>query len=39
MKKRMDDLYNEIIKQTNRITNEQNNELLEIIHLFYDEYN
>ena len=39
IKKRMDDLYNEIIKQTNRITNEQNNELLEIIHLFYDEYN
>jgi hypothetical protein len=39
MKKRMDDLYNEIIKQTNRITNEQNNELLEIIYLFYDEYN
>ena len=39
MKKRMDDLYNEIMKQINRITNEQNNELLEIIHLFYDKYN
>jgi hypothetical protein len=37
MKKRMGDLYTEIIKQTTRITNEQNNELLEIIYLFYDK--
>jgi hypothetical protein len=39
MKKRMDDLYNEIIRQTNRIENELNTDLLEIFYLFYDKIN
>lgn len=39
MKKRMNDLYDEIIIQTERILNDTNNQLLEIIYLFYDGYN
>ena len=39
MKKRMADLYNEIINQTNRILQDKNNELLEIVYLFYDGFN
>ena len=34
----MENLSNEIIKQSNRILNEENNELLEIVYLFYDGY-
>ena len=33
---RLDKLYEEIEKQTIRITNEDNNELMEIVYLFYD---
>lgn len=39
MKKRMDDLGYMIEYQTNRIMNDDNNELLEVIYLFYDNYN
>ena len=38
MKRRMKYLEKEIIKQTDRISNEENNELLEIVYLFYDNY-
>lgn len=38
MKKRMDDLSEEIDKQISRINNDENEELLEIIYLFYDGY-
>ena len=38
MKRRMEYLEKEIINQTKRISNEENNELLEIIYLFYDDY-
>lgn len=38
MKKRMDDLSEEIDKQIERINNDENEELLEIIYLFYDGY-
>lgn len=38
MKKRMEYLSNEIIKQTNRILEEKNKELLEIEYLFYDKF-
>lgn len=38
MKKRMDDLREEIDKQISRINNDENRELLEIIYLFYDGY-
>jgi hypothetical protein len=34
----MEYLEKEIINQTERISNEENNELLEIIYLFYDDY-
>jgi hypothetical protein len=37
IKKRMISLSNEIITQIDRITNDENIELLEIIYLFYDE--
>ena len=39
MKKRMVNLYDEIINQTNRILQDKNNELLEIVSLFYDGFN
>ena len=39
MKKRMTNLYDEIINQTNRILLDKNNELLEIVTLFYDGFN
>jgi hypothetical protein len=39
MKKRMETLHNEIVKQINRILQEDNKELLEIIYLFYDNFN
>ena len=39
MKKRMTNLYDEIINQTNRILQDKNNELLEIFTLFYDGFN
>ena len=35
----MADLYDEIINQTNRILQDKNNELLEIVSLFYDGFN
>ena len=35
----MEDLHNEIVKQTNRILQEDNKELLEIIYLFYHDFN
>jgi hypothetical protein len=38
MKKRMDDLSEEIDKQIIRINNDENEELLELIYLFYDGY-
>jgi len=38
MKKRMEDLEEEIIEQIDRINSEENEELLEIIYLFYDGY-
>lgn len=38
IKKRMDDLGEEIDKQINRIYNDENEELLELIYLFYDGY-
>jgi hypothetical protein len=37
MKKRMTDLSNEIVTQIDRITNDENIDLLEIIYLFYDK--
>ena len=39
MKRRMSYLQDEINKQIDRIKNEENNELLEIVYLFYDGYN
>jgi len=36
--KRMDDLSEEIDKQIIRINNDENEELLELIYLFYDGY-
>ena len=39
MKKRMEELYNEIVNQTNRILEDKNSELLEIVYLFYDSFN
>jgi very-short-patch-repair endonuclease len=39
MKKRMEYLYDEIVKQTNRILEDKNSELLEIVYLFYDSFN
>jgi hypothetical protein len=38
LKKRMPDLQAEVNKQINRILHDENNELLEIVHLFYDGY-
>lgn len=38
MKRRMEYLQKEIERQTERINNEENNELLEIEYLFYDGY-
>ena len=38
MKKRIDDLSEEIDKQIIRINNDENEELLELIYLFYDGY-
>ena len=38
MKHRMKDLKNEIYKQIERINNDENKELLEVYHLFYDGY-
>jgi hypothetical protein len=38
MKIRIEHLKNEIVKQIERIKNEENNELLEVIYLFYDNY-
>jgi len=38
IKLRMNDLKDEINKQIDRINNEKNEELLEIIYLFYDKY-
>ena len=38
MKRRMEYLEKEIITQTNRIQNEENTGLLEIVYLFYDDY-
>ena len=38
MKRRMGYLVEEINKQIERITNEKNDELLEIVYLFYDGY-
>lgn len=38
MKRRMEYLMDEIIKQIERIHNEENTELLEIEYLFYDGY-
>jgi hypothetical protein len=38
MKRRMEYLHAEINKQIQRINNEENNELLEIVYLFYDGY-
>jgi hypothetical protein len=38
MKKRMEYLQKEIERQMERINNEENNELLEIEYLFYDDY-
>jgi CCR4-NOT transcriptional regulation complex NOT5 subunit len=38
MKKRMNDLQNEIDKQVERINAEENTELLELHYLFYDGY-
>ena len=39
MKKRMDDLYDEINIHIKRIHNDENTELLELHYLFYDGYN
>jgi len=39
MKLRMEELKNEIYKQINRINDEENKELLEIVYLFYDGFN
>ena len=39
MKRRMSELKEEIEKQIERIKKEENNDLLEIIYLFYDGYN
>jgi len=39
MKLRMEILKNEIYKQINRINDEENKELLEIVYLFYDGFN
>jgi len=36
---RLNNLKNEIIKQINRINNDENKNLLEIIYLYYDGYN
>jgi hypothetical protein len=38
MKLRMEYLKNEIYNQISRINGEENNELLEIVHLFYDKF-
>ena len=38
LKKRMPDLEAEVNKQIKRILHDENNELLEIVHLFYDGY-
>jgi hypothetical protein len=38
MKRRMEYLYEEINKQIERINNEKNTDLLEILYLFYDGY-
>lgn len=38
MKRRMEYLYVEIEKQIERINNEENKELLEIVYLFYDGF-
>jgi hypothetical protein len=38
IKKRMPDLEAEVNKQIARILDEENNELLEIVHLFFDGY-
>jgi hypothetical protein len=38
MKRRMAYLHKEIDRQIERISNEENNELLEIEYLFYDGY-
>ena len=38
LKKRMPDLQAEVNKQIARILDEENNELLEIVHLFFDGY-
>lgn len=38
MKKRMDILYNEIIYQSNRITEDLNEQLVKIVYLFYDGF-
>jgi hypothetical protein len=38
LKKRMPDLQNEVNKQIARILNDENNELLEIVNLFFDGY-
>ena len=37
-KKRMPDLQAEVNKQIARILDDENNELLEIVHLFFDGY-
>jgi hypothetical protein len=34
----MSDLQDEVNKQIDRILNDENNELLEIVHLFFDGY-
>jgi len=34
----MSDLQKEVNKQIDRILNDENNELLEIVHLFFDGY-
>lgn len=39
MKKRMDDLQNEINIHIKRINAEENTELLELHYLYYDKYN
>ena len=38
MKLRMEYLKTEINKQINRINSDKNTELLELVHLFYDEF-
>ena len=39
IKKRMEDLFHEINIQTERICMEENVDLLEVVYLFYDNYN